>query len=191
MISEEDGIMAVKHQPLFNINRPQQVAFVVFDVDKTIERLWNVFGIGPWQIDIRDYNSALDNAMIKDMMYRKKPGRFSYKMAETALPDGFILEYIQPTSGENIYSDFLREHGEGMHHIGWHIVNSAEEFSRVTGVLEAQGFPCIQSARVYASQMAYFDTTSVLNTILEVSFRDPAKTRPAPHAIYPDGKAGA
>ena len=100
--------MTTKHQPLFNINRAQQVAFVVFDVDKTIERLWNIFGIGPWQIDIRDYTSTLDNAMIKDMMYRKKPGRFSYRMAETTLgPDGFILEYIQPLSGENIYIDFL------------------------------------------------------------------------------------
>jgi methylmalonyl-CoA/ethylmalonyl-CoA epimerase len=183
--------MISKNQPLFNINRAQQVAFVVFDVDKTIERLWNIFGIGPWQIDIRDYKSTLDNAMIKDMMYHKKPGRFSYKMAETTLgPDGFILEYIQPLSGENIYTDFLREHGEGMHHIGWHIVNTAEEFNRVTSVLEEQGFPCLQSARVYASQMAYFDTTSVLNTLLEVSFRDPTKKRPPPHAIYPNLKAG-
>jgi len=123
-------------------------------------------------------------------MYHKKPGRFSYKMAEATLgPDGFILEYIQPLSGENIYADFLREHGEGMHHIGWHIVNSQEEFKKVTSMLEGQGFPCLQSARVYASQMAYFDTTSVLNTLLEVSYRDPAKKRPAPHGFYPNSTA--
>ena len=179
--------MISKNQPIIDINRAQQVAFVVHDVDKTIERLWHVFGIGPWKIDIRDYNSTLDNQMIKDMRYHNKPGRFSYKMAETNLgPDGFIIEYIQPLSGENIYSDFLKEHGEGMHHIGWHIVNSQKEFDRVTSMLEGQGFPCLQSARVYASRMAYFDTTSVLNTILEVSFRDPAKKRPAPHGTYPN-----
>jgi methylmalonyl-CoA/ethylmalonyl-CoA epimerase len=181
--------MISKNQPLFNINRAQQVAFVVFDVDKTIERMWNIFGIGPWQIDIRDYDSTLDNAMIKDMMYHKKPGRFSYKMAEATLgPDGFILEYIQPLSGENIYTDFLREHGEGMHHIGWHIVNSQEEFDKVTSMLEGQGFPCLQSARTYVSHIGYFDTTSVLNTILEVSYDDPAKKRPDPLYIYPTPK---
>jgi methylmalonyl-CoA/ethylmalonyl-CoA epimerase len=177
-------------QPILEINRAQQVGFVVHDVDKTIERLWNVFGMGPWKIDIRDHNSTLDNEMIKNMVYHNKPGCFGYKLAETTLgPNGLIIEYIQPLSGENIYSDFLREHGEGMHHIGWHIVNSQEEFDNVKSALEGQGFPCLQSARVYASQMAYFDTTSVLNTILEVSYRDPTKTRPAPHRImYQDGK---
>jgi methylmalonyl-CoA/ethylmalonyl-CoA epimerase len=184
--------MILENQPILNINRAQQVAFVVYDVDKTIERLWDVFGVGPWTIDIRDYTSARDNEMIKDMRYHNKPGRFSYKLAETTLgPNGFILEYIQPLAGENIYSDFLREHGEGMHHIGWHVVNSEEEFARVTSILEGQGFPCLQSARVYASQMAYFDTTSMLNAILEVSYRDPAKKRPASHSMYPDLKADA
>ena len=176
--------MNSKYKPIVNINQAKQVAFVVYDCEKAAERLWNTFGIGPWQIDIRDYNSTLDNELIKDMRYHNKPGCFSYKMAEATLgPNGFIIEYIQPLSGENIYSDFLREHGEGMHHIGWHIVNSQEEFDRVTSMLEGRGYPCIQSARVYASQMAYFDTTSVLNTILEVSFRDPTKKRPAPHRI--------
>lgn len=179
-----------KNLPLFNINRAQQVAFVVHDVDKTIERMWNLFGIGPWAIDIRDCNSTLDNELIRDMKYHGNPGRFSYKMAETKMPDGFILEYIMPLKGENIYSDFLKEYGEGMHHIGWHIVTSEEEFDKVTLMLEDQGFPCIQSARVFASQMAYFDTTSVLNTILEVSYRDPTKTRPEPHGTYPNMKVG-
>jgi methylmalonyl-CoA/ethylmalonyl-CoA epimerase len=96
-----------------------------------------------------------------------------------------MFELIQPLSGENIFSDFLREHGEGMHHIGWHVVHSQEEFDRVTSVLEGQGFPCLQSARVYASQMAYFDTTRVLKTFLEVSYEDPSKKRPDPLYIYP------
>jgi methylmalonyl-CoA/ethylmalonyl-CoA epimerase len=181
--------MNFKIQPLIEIKQAQQAAFAVYDVDKTIERLWNTFGIGPWKIHIRDYNSTLDNEMISDMRYHNKTSRFSYKVAETSLgPNGFMLEYIQPLSGENIFSDFLREHGEGMHHIGWHIVHSQEEFDRVTSLLEGQGFPCLQSARVYASQMAYFDTSSVLHTMIEVLYRDPNRKRPAPHAMYPNEK---
>ena len=176
--------MTFSDQTVLNINQAKQIAFVVHDCEKTAERLWKTFGAGPWKIDIRDPDSTRDNEMIREMIYHHKTGRFGYKMAETRLgPDGVILEYIQPLSGENIYSDFLREHGEGMHHIGWHIVHSQAEFDNVTSFLEERGFPCLQSARVYASRMAYFDTTSVLNTILEVSYQDPTRTRPAPHRI--------
>jgi len=41
------------------------------------------------------------------------------------------------------------------------------------------------SARLYDSAIAYFDTTKALNTILEVAWRDPTKTRPAPR-VFPE-----
>jgi hypothetical protein len=42
------------------------------------------------------------------------------------------------------------------------------------------------SARLYNTAFAYFDTTKVLNTLLEVVWRDPAKTRPAPVRVFPE-----
>jgi methylmalonyl-CoA/ethylmalonyl-CoA epimerase len=180
--------MTIANRSLFKINKAQQICFVVYDLEKSMERMWTMFSIGPWKVNIRDENSTKDNSVISDMIYMNKPAHFSYKLASALLETGLIIELVQPLSGENIYSDFLREHGEGMHHIGWHIVNSQEEFDKVTSMLEGQGFPCLQSARTYVSHIGYFDTTSVLNTILEVSYDDPAKKRPDPLYIYPTPK---
>jgi methylmalonyl-CoA/ethylmalonyl-CoA epimerase len=174
--------------PLFTINRAQQLGFVVRDCEKTAEQIWRLFGVGPWEINVRDPNSTQDNQMIKNMTYHGKPARFGYKVAEAKLgPEGFAVEFIQPLDGESIYSEFLKKHGEGVNHIGWHIVESQEEFDKDASMLEAQGFPCDQSQRLFASHVGYFDTTSVLKTFLEVGFRDPKITRPGGREIlHPD-----
>jgi methylmalonyl-CoA/ethylmalonyl-CoA epimerase len=174
--------------PLFTINRAQQLGLVVRDCEKTAEQMWRLFGVGPWEINVREPDSNQDKQMIKNMTYHHKPGRFGYKMAEAKLgPDGFTLELIQPLDGESIYSEFLKKHGEGVHHIGWHILDSQAEFDRAASMLEAQGFLCDQSQRLFASHVGYFDTTRVLKTFLEVAFRDPKITRPAGRDIlHPD-----
>jgi methylmalonyl-CoA/ethylmalonyl-CoA epimerase len=170
--------------PLFAINRAEQLGFVVRDCEKAAEQMWRLFGVGPWEINVRDPDSTQNNQMIKSMTYHDKPGRFGYKMAEAKLgPNGFAVELIQPTSGESIYAEFLKKHGEGVHHIGWHILDSQEEFDRVKTAFEAQGFPCDQSQRLFASHVGYFDTTNVLKTSIVVSYQDPSKVRPAPTRV--------
>ena len=49
-------------------------------------------------------------------MYRGQPGHFVYRQAFVDL-GAIELEIIQPLAGESIWADFLREHGEGIHHI--------------------------------------------------------------------------
>jgi methylmalonyl-CoA/ethylmalonyl-CoA epimerase len=172
--------------PILNINALQQVAFVVYDLKKAMERLWTTFGIGPWKVNIRDCNSTGDKTMVTDLFYKNKPGRFSYQVAETLIgPNNLNYELVQPLFGENIYTDLLKQHGEGMHHLGWHIVHSQDDFLKVTETLEQNGFPCMQSARISGARVACFDTRKVLNAILEVSFRDPNAKRLDPCYIYP------
>jgi methylmalonyl-CoA/ethylmalonyl-CoA epimerase len=176
--------MEKTNNPVLNINQAKQVAFVVVDLREAMERMWTVFGIGPWSVDIRDPNATEDHALITDMVYMKKPGRFSYQAAVANL-GSLIIELIQPLEGDNIYSDFLRQYGEGMQHLGYQVVNSEKEFAKVTKVLEENGFPCLQRATLYASKVAYFDTTSALNTILEVIYRNPERKRPEAWYVYP------
>jgi hypothetical protein len=144
--------------------------------------------MGPWNVYVRDPNSRKDGEYINDMKYYGKPARFGYRMATTR-PDseGIKIELIQPCEGDNIYHDFLRDHGEGVQHLGWHIVEGLEAFTETTRVLEANGFPCIMSGRLFSSAFAYFDTTRVLHTILEVVWRDKEVKRPAPLKTFPEG----
>lgn len=175
------------NQELIKIADLSQVCMVVHDAEKTMLSLWKTFGIGPWNIYIRDFESKIDGESIRDMTYYGKPAQFGYKVVHTQNKlGGIFIELIQPLAGENIYRDFLRENGEGVHHLGWHIVETQEAFDETWKKLEAEGFPCMMSARLYASAIAYFDTTKVLNTILEVAWRDPTKTRPAPVRVFPE-----
>ena len=123
----------------------------------------NTFAIGLWDIRIFDADS------LTNMTYHGKPARFGFKLARPHNKLGSInIELIQPLEGENVYSDFLRQHGEGIHHIGSHMVNSITALVETSRRLENAGFTCIMSGRTHWATFAYFDTTKLLNTILEV-----------------------
>ena len=177
--------MNISNTPVIKISELWQVCFVVYDMDKTMQSMWNTFGIGPWEVYIRDPESKNNSECMTDMTYYGKPSRFHYIMARTT-GTGMKLELIQPVEGDNIYSDFLKDHGEGIQHLGWYVVDSLETFAQTTRKLEQAGFPCIMSARLYSSAFAYFDTTKVLNTILEVIWQDPTRNRPAPLRVFPE-----
>ena len=89
--------------------------------------------------------------------------------------------------GDTIYRDFLRDHGEGFQHVGWHRLDSQESFHETARALEQAGFPCIMSGQRSNGGFAYFDTTKVLYTILEVTWRDPSVTSPPrPIHVFPE-----
>ena len=48
--------------------------------------------------------------------YRGKPADFVASISLSYLGD-MQLELIEPVSGANVYSDFLRDNGPGLHHI--------------------------------------------------------------------------
>ncbi len=172
-------------EPIIKVTELGQVCMVVHDIEKTMKSLWNTFGIGPWYMNIRDPNSKSNAECITNMTYYGKPAKFGYIVAQAHLGN-IALELIQPTSGDSIHRDFLRDHGEGVQHLGWYIVNSLETFTETTRILDKAGFPCIMSGRLYSSAFAYFDTTKVLNTILEMVWRDPIIKRPAPIRVFPE-----
>ena len=107
---------------------------------------------------------------MSDMTYYGRPTRFSFKVASLML-GGVVLEMIEPIDGDSIFRDFLKEHGEGIQHVRGDRAPNFNIFAENCRMLEESGFPCIMSARTIESAFAYFDTTKVLHTILEVSWR--------------------
>ena len=96
------------NQPVVKITYLDQVCMVVNDLKKSMASLWKTFGIGPWEVYIRDPESTDDGKSIRDMTYYGKPAQFSYKMASTHDKlGGMYIELIQPVSGDNIHRDFL------------------------------------------------------------------------------------
>ena len=88
-----------------------QLGFVVRDTDETARYYEQVFGVGPWSIMVGETT---------DCTNRGKPATIRGKIGVTQVgPVQF--ELIQILEGESIHSEFLRERGEGLHHVGFHV----------------------------------------------------------------------
>ncbi len=93
-----------------SLQSPTQIAWVTLDMDATETALTGLLGVRKW-VRIPDVHFAPQTCS-----YRGKPADFVASISLSYLGD-MQLELITPVRGENIYSDFLRESGPGLHHI--------------------------------------------------------------------------
>ena len=112
-----------------------QIGIVVSDLDKTTKNLSEVFGIGPFRIT--DWPPVGREDLQR--FYHGEPGNFTARMAFTELGP-VELEIIQPLEGESIWADFLRDHGEGIHHIRFNVdeIEPVQKYLAQNGVQPAQ-----------------------------------------------------
>ena len=137
-----------------------QVGIVVRDLDESMERYKNLFGIDSWRVhEITPETNQFT--------YHGKPVEHSFKAAFTMLGK-LMIELLEPLEGDSIYRDFLNEKGEGIHHLG-HV--RVDDLDHALQELEEAGFPCIETGgdRAGFHTWAYVDTTPALGYILELS----------------------
>jgi len=91
-----------------------------------------------------------------------------------------MLEIIQPLEGESVYKEFLREKGEGIHHIATYEV---EDMKKALTSLEKQGIRILQRGRWRDASFTYLDTEKLLGIIVELVKRTGGF--PTPEATYP------
>jgi catechol 2,3-dioxygenase-like lactoylglutathione lyase family enzyme len=92
------------------VQSPIQIAWVTTDLDATEMALTGLLGVRKW-VRIPDVHFSPDSCT-----YRGVPADFVATISLSYLGD-MQLELIAPVRGENIYSDFLRDHSPGLHHI--------------------------------------------------------------------------
>ncbi|MBW0012366.1 VOC family protein [Mycobacterium sp.] len=92
------------------VQSPTQIAWVTPDLDATETALTGLLGVRKW-VRIPDVHFAPDACS-----YLGKPADFVASISLSYLGD-MQLELVAPVRGENIYSDFLRDSGPGLHHI--------------------------------------------------------------------------
>jgi methylmalonyl-CoA/ethylmalonyl-CoA epimerase len=170
--------MASPRLPMFKFEPIEQVSIIVRDIEKSMDLMWKTFGMGPWTYFF------IDPSMNDEMFYYGKPAKFSMKVA-LLKAGSFELELIQPVDGDSTYRDFLRDKGEGVHHLGHYNVKGLKGFYETQQALEKAGYPCVTSARKGGMMMGYFDTTKAINTMTEVVGEDPATILPFIMKKYP------
>lgn len=105
-----------------------QIGVVVRDIDRTMQALTEVFGIGPFRTITYPPADRPD----VERFYRGEPGDFRYRLAFAELGP-VELELVQPLEGGSIWADFLKEHGEGIHHIRFNVPDVHEVIEYLAG----------------------------------------------------------
>src|SRR5215208_4937492 len=137
-----------------------QVAVVVRDLDRAMERYTNDLGIGPWAVH------TFSPDWIGGMTFRGKEQGYTMKLALAQLGP-VMYELIEPLEGPTSYHEFLDEHGEGLHHLGYFVEDIDAEIKN----MESKGFALLQSGRGFGKDVtgayAYFDTERAVGCIVE------------------------
>ncbi len=159
-----------------SIGAIEHVAVLVHDLDRAMEHYTNDLGIGPWAV----YTLSPD--WIRDMTVHGEEQSYVYTLALCSVGP-VLYELMESVQGPNIYEEFLNEHGEGLHHLGYFVEDIDAEISK----MESRGFSMLQSGRGFGANddgaYAYFDTERALGCILEAL--EMPQEMPPPHRTYP------
>ena len=158
-----------------------QVGIVVSDAEKVAKNYWKIFGIGPWTlIDFMHPTTSCD-------YFHGIPAAegFDFKVkAAIAEFNGLEIELLEPVYGPSTHMDFLKTHGQGVHHISFHIVDDHDE---IVEAMAKEGID-IEMAGVIggSSRYTYLSTQDSLCTILECLKVDPNSSGTVmPYGTYP------
>ena len=150
--------------PLVSNVELDQIGIVVHDLHSVTDELTRLFGIGPFRIFEWPIEGVDPQAT-----YHGQPGNFRLLLAFVTV--GKVqIEIVQPLEGQNIYSDFLRDHGPGLHHFRLSIPGFEKG---VEAMIEAGIENIASGTGVHVgSKWAYFDTTrQVEGVVVELRTR--------------------
>lgn len=135
-----------------------QIGIVVHDLYAVTQELTRLFGIGPFRI----FEWPLEGV---DPQATYHGQHASFRLLLAFVTVGKIqIEIVQPLEGQNIYSDFLRDHGPGLHHFRLTVPGFEQGVAALTGT----GIEKIASGTGVhvGSKWAYFDTTQQLEGVI-------------------------
>ncbi len=130
------------------------IGVVTNDLDRTMKEMEDLYGLKPFLVMEPPYvNTYL----------RGKPAEFKLKSAFYRSGQ-VIMEVISVLEGDTIYEEWLKERGEGLHHLGYDIENIEEWIAYYTG----RGIRVLQSGERPGVKWAYLDTAAYTGMIMEL-----------------------
>lgn len=147
-------------EPVFT--KAVQIGIVVRDLDATLRRYVDDYGIGPWEIHEFNPESA------KDLCEDGRPAKRSWRLAFTMVGD-VMWELIEPLDSKSIYARFLAEKGEGVHHIAV----ATPDFEGAVAAQAKRRRKLALSGTFSGFKVAYLPTDRDIGVILEI-FKKPA-----------------
>ena len=158
-------------EPVFT--ETMQIGIVVRDLEATMQRYVDDYGIGPW--DIVEFHPE-DAPDLHE--HGKRVGR-SWRLASTMIGQ-VQWELIEPLDDESVYACFLAEKGEGVHHIAL----APSNFDEAVAAQAERGNELVLSGTFSGYRVAYLATDRDLGVIAEI-FSPPADADATPDATSP------
>jgi hypothetical protein len=136
-----------------------QIGFVVRDAVKMVKRYSEIFGVGPW--------SFIEGKAKDFILYGKTLRNMDCGLRIAIAYLGKIqMELIQPLYGPSTHLSFLKEQGEGIHHVSF---GAVEDHDQIVSSLTARGIGIeMQGLAGEVSTFTYLATQKTLGTIFEV-----------------------
>ncbi len=133
-----------------------QVAYAVHDIQAAQHFFNETLG------GIRFF--VIEHIVFKEYTYRGQPVECQQHVA-FGYAGAMQIELIQPLSGENIVAEFLRQRGQGVHHLGIQVA----DLDRATRDMTEQGFEQVESGIAgQATRFAFLDTLAAIGTYIEL-----------------------
>jgi methylmalonyl-CoA/ethylmalonyl-CoA epimerase len=162
----------VAEKPIFK--RVLQIAVVVKNLDEAMERYWEEYGIGPWDI------YTFDPSTVSDMTIRNQRVDYAMRLALTDI-GGIQWELIEPLDEKSIYAEFLKEHGEGLHHVALAVDN----YDEAMAFFQSKGIGVLQGGTWHGLTYTYLESESTLSFSAEIYDRPGDWESPTSEATYP------
>lgn len=111
-----------------------QIALVVDDIEKAIDTWCELFDVPRPEVRVSTPKAEPD----PNTTYRGEVANYGLKLAVIDCSErGFVIELHEPDENPSTFREFLDEHGNGVHHVGFQV---GEARDAIIGELESKGF---------------------------------------------------
>ncbi len=117
-------------KPIFD--EVTQIGLVVKDVYATVNK-YIEYGIKPWKV------WTFDDKTLTERTVNGKEEKYGMLLAISYIGN-MEIELIQPTDDKSVYAEFLREHGEGIHHLKF----GTSDYNKTLTTLQEKGNMIVQ-----------------------------------------------
>lgn len=135
-----------------------QINIVVADIEKAAQKWADILGIPVPEIR----ESRLEGG--ENYTYRGKPESCGLKVCNIEMP-GFVIELHQPTGGNSSFQEFLDQHGNGVHHLGFEV---GDRRDAIVAELDENGMPARTVGYYPGSSWTIIDSEDELGVNLNI-----------------------
>ena len=134
------------------ISEVAHICLIVDDIEKALERVNQTFETPPVKVEEHTSTARLRG---KDL------GKYNVKLAFVKIAGNMTLELLQISEGKSIEQDWLKKHGETIHHIAIEVDDIEKEASK----WEKKGVRILQEDH---GKWVYLDTENILGMNIEL-----------------------